>query len=204
MTRILLSAVLVAAVASGCRSGGERYANAVDPCWPERYSHVARLETLQPFQSQAVNGHTLANAVWNYHFDVGSDRLTPAGLQTLDQFVTNRPSIEGRVYLQTTRDIGYDPNAPEKYADTRRDLDDRRAKAILKYLAAQTASRPMTFDVLVIDPSDPAISAKYGGAAVGQLVGQYKASGTGGGGRGGTGGGGTGGGSRGGTSGSSR
>ena len=61
MTRILLSAVLVAAVASGCQHGGERYANAVDPCWPERYSHVARLETLQPFQSQAVNGHTLAH-----------------------------------------------------------------------------------------------------------------------------------------------
>jgi uncharacterized membrane protein YgcG len=189
-----MTAVLAAAAASGCQLG-ERYSNAVDPCWPERYSAVARLETLQPFQAQALNGHTLANAVWNYHFEAGTDKLTPAGLQTLDQFVTNRPTIEGRVYLQTTRDIGYDPLVPEKYADTRRDLDERRAKAILKYLAAQTASRPMNFDVLVIDPSDPSFSAKYPASALSQLVGQYRASSgsSAGGGSGGTGGGGTGG-----------
>ncbi|CAN5428132.1 hypothetical protein BH11PLA2_BH11PLA2_11800 [soil metagenome] len=184
MIRILLSAVAVAAVSSGCQNHcGERYNNLVDPSWPERYNHVARLETLQPFQAQAVNGVTLGQTVWNYHFEVGSDKLTNAGQSTLDQFVQKRPAIDGRVYLQTTRDIGYDAATPEKYADTRRDLDERRAKAIQTYLAAQTASRPTAFEVQVIDPSNPAISARYSGAAVTALVGQYRANlGAGGGG----------------------
>ncbi|HEX4612683.1 MAG TPA: hypothetical protein VH092_31095, partial [Urbifossiella sp.] len=36
--------------------GWTRYYNAVDPCWPERYSAVARQETLSPFANQVNNG----------------------------------------------------------------------------------------------------------------------------------------------------
>jgi hypothetical protein len=195
MTRLAMAAAGIAAAASGCQNQlGERYHNLVDPCWPDRYNHTARLETLQPFQSQAVNGHTLEQTVWNYHFEAGTDVLSIAGLQTLDLIVKRRPSPDGRVYLQTARDIAYDATAPEKLADGRRDLDERRAKAVQKYLAAQTAARPMTFEVQVIDPSDPAISARYPGNAIQQLVGQYQA--TLGGGVGGGAGGGGGGGAR--------
>lgn len=176
MTRYLTLAVLAAAAASGCRNGGDRMLNAYDPCWPERYSHVARLETLQPFQAQALNGQVLGQTVWNYHFEAGTDKLTPAGLQSLDQVAQKRPAPDGRMFLQTARDIGYDPATPEKYADTRRDLDERRAKAIQKYLAAQMAARPMNFDVQVIDPVDPAISARYPANAIRGLVNQYQAT----------------------------
>jgi hypothetical protein len=191
--RTTLAAFAACSVAGGCQNLiGERYNNVVDPSWPERYNHVARLETLQPFQAQALNGHTLAQTVWNYHFESGTDKLSSAGMQTLDQFVQHRPEPHCTVYLQTARDIAYVAETPEKYADTRRDLDERRAKSIHKYLAAQTASRPFQFEVQVIDPSDPAISARYSGNAVRALAGQYGASlsgGSGGGGGGASGGG---------------
>lgn len=184
MTRILMLAVATVVAASGCCGGlglrrdreSSRLENLYDPAWPERYSHTARLTTLQPFQAQAANGEVMSSTVWNYHFEHGSDVLTGAGRQTLDHFVTRRPAPNNRVYLQTTRDIAYDVAAPEKYADSRRDLDERRAKAIHKYLAAQTAGRPTNFEVQVIDPSDPAISARYGTAAIRALEGQYGAT----------------------------
>lgn len=205
MKRILLSAVLVAAAASGCRhTAGERYANLVDPAWPERYSYVAKLNTLQPFQAQAANGQVLSQTVWNYHFEAGTDTLTRAGQQSLDRIVLQRPTVDGRVFLQTARDIGYDAENPAKYADTRRDLDERRIKAVHNYLAAQTAARPTNFEVQVIDSSDPAISARYSEAALQSLRGQYMGMnpfafmGGGGGAMGGAGGGGAGGGGAGG------
>src|SRR5687768_13504974 len=73
------------------RQCGEKYKNAVDPCWPERYSQVARAETLAPFQAQAVNGAILDHAVWNHHFDPGTDRLTPGGMERLDYMTRIRP-----------------------------------------------------------------------------------------------------------------
>lgn len=186
MTRFLMLMLVVAAAATGCRNGSERYSNAVDPCWPERYSHEARVTTLQPFQAQASNGQILSQTVWNYHFESGTDVLTRAGQATLDQIVQKRPSTDGRIYLQTTRDVAYDAGAPEKLADTRRDLDGRRAVAVQKYLAAQTAARPVNFEVQVIDPSDPAINSRYSLHAVNALPGKYGASlGAGGGGVGG-------------------
>jgi hypothetical protein len=151
--------------------------NVVDPCWPERYSQTARVETLQPFQAQAMNGQVLGvQTVWNYHFEPGTDVLTRAGQATLDQIVQKRPSPDGRIYLQTMRDVAYDAAAPEKLADTRRDMDERRAKAVQKYLAAQTAARPMNFDVQVIDPSDPSINSRYFVNAINALPSQYGAS----------------------------
>ncbi|QEL13219.1 hypothetical protein [Limnoglobus roseus] len=191
----------VAAVAAGTVAGtgcagnrpplGERYRNAVDPSWPERYNHVARQETLAPFQVQAQNGAYLDHTVWNYHFEKDSDKLSPAGIERLDYLSRKRGSEDGKIYLQTARDGGFDPNAPEKYADSRRDLDQRRGNAILKYLSAQTASNPMPYEVVVHDPGDVSFPAQFLGNAVRGLQLQYGASingqGGGGGGAGNTG-----------------
>ncbi len=188
--------------ATGCHSAdrraerpglGERYRNAVDPSWPERYNHTARQETLAPFQVQAQNGMYLDQTVWNYHFEPATDKLSAAGIERLDYLVRKRGLPEGKVYLQTARDVGFDPNAPEKYADSRRDLDTRRAAMIHKYLAAQTAGSPTTFEIQVHDPADPGFPAQFLGNAVRSLGTQYGANiggGGGGGGGGGQGGGG--------------
>ena len=189
-------------LATGCHSAdrraerpglGERYRNAVDPSWPERYNHTARQETLAPFQVQAQNGAYLDQTVWNYHFEPATDKLTAAGIERLDYLVRKRGLPEGKVYLQTARDVGYDANAPEKYADTRRDLDQRRAATIHKYLAAQTAAAPMNFEIQVHDPADPSFPAQFLGNAVRGLTSRYGGTQSGQGGSGtGTGGSGTG------------
>jgi hypothetical protein len=180
-------------LATGCQTAdrrsdrpglGERYRNAVDPSWPERYNHTARQETLAPFQAQAQNGVYLDQTVWNYHFEPATDKLTAAGIERLDYLVRKRGLPDGRVYLQTARDIGFDPNAPEKYADTRRDLDGRRATAIHKYLAAQTAAAPMNFEVQVHDPADPGFPAQFLANAVRNLGGVSSSGGGQGGGMG--------------------
>lgn len=91
---------------------GERYRNAVDPSWPERYNHTARAETLALFQAQAANGAYLDQTVWNYHFEPATDKLTASGIERLDYLVRKRGLPDGKVYLQTARDIGFDGNAP--------------------------------------------------------------------------------------------
>lgn len=159
---------------TGC-AAGERYKNFVDPCWPERYSTVARAETLAPFQAQAANGVVLDQTIWNYHFETNGDKLTAAGVEKLDNLVRRRPAPDTNVYLQTARDVGFDGNAPEKLADGRRDLDQRRAAMVHKYLAAATAARPTTFSIQVIDPSEPGFGARYVGNAITTLPAQYTA-----------------------------
>lgn len=193
----LVAAAACGLVATGCHGAGsrtserpglgERYRNHVDPSWPERYNHTARAETLAPFQVQAQNGMYLDQTVWNYHFEPAGDKLSAAGIERLDYIVRKRGLPEGKVYLQTARDIGFDANAPEKYADTRRDLDQRRAAMVHKYLAAQTAAQPMAFEIQVHDPADPGFPAQFLGNAVRSLGAQYGSSIGGGGGGGGSG-----------------
>lgn len=215
MTKIhRIAFVAVAAcglIATGChgtrsadRPGlGERYRNVVDPSWPERYNHTARMETLAPFQVQAQNGVYLDQTVWNYHFEPATDKLAASGIERLDYLIRKRGLPDGKIYLQTARDIGFDANAPEKLADTRRDLDQRRAASIHKYLAAQTAATPMKFEVQVHDPADPSFPAQFLGNAVRSLPGRYGATIGGQGGQGGQGGGMSGGGTSGGSTGGS-
>lgn len=190
----LASAVAVAASgfgAIGCTGdAGERYRNHADPSWPDRYSSVARAETLAPFQAQASNGAVLDQTVWNYHFEVGSDKLTAAGLEKLDYLVRRRPAPDSKVYVQASRDIGYDGAAPERFADSRRDIDQRRASSVLKYLNAQTAGRPMAFEAQIIDAADPGFGAQYPANSIRGLVSQYQSGITGAAGGGGGGGGG--------------
>lgn len=182
--RMTFAAVVAASAAAGvgCQGMGnrtplgERYRNAVDPSWPERYNHVARLETLSAFQVQAQNGAYLDHTLWNYHFEKDSDKLSPAGIERLDYLSRKRGEVDNKIYLQTARDIGFDPNAAEKYADSRRDLDQRRGATILKYMAAQTAGQPVAYEVVFHDPGDVSFPAQFLGNAVQGLRGQYGAS----------------------------
>lgn len=132
----------------GCKTTRDLY----DPCWPERYNFAARREVCQAFAPQVKNGHVLEQTVYNYHFELGTDKLLPGGRDHLLYLIHRRPCPDPTVYLATAQDITYDPDAPEKFAETRCELDNRRVLAIQKYLTAQTAGRHVQFQVVVHDP----------------------------------------------------
>ena len=142
------TAMTVSLANTGCTQQGK----CVDPCYPERYIHSARNEVNSAFAPQVQNGHILDQTVWNYHFDAAKDELNNGGKDHLDGLIRRRPRPDARLYLATARDIGYDSANPDKFVETRRDLDERRANAVLKYIQAQTAGRPMQFEVVVHDP----------------------------------------------------
>jgi hypothetical protein len=147
-------------------TGCYRYIDLVDVCYPERYSAMARQEVIAAFAPQVNNGHILDQTMWNYHFETGSDELNPAGLEHLDYIVRRRPQPDPRIFLQTARDLKYNPAAPEEYVNKRQELDAKRVTTIQRYLTAQLAGRPMTFEVLVHDPQPTGFSAQEAVLAV--------------------------------------
>ncbi len=136
--------------ATGCTPQGK----CIDPCYPERYVSTARSEVTSAFAPQVQNGHILDQTVWNYHFEAGKDERNNGGRDHLDGLVRRRPHPDARVYLATARDLSYDPANPDRYSEGRRDLDEKRVIAVQKYLAAQTAGRPMGFEIVLHDPAD--------------------------------------------------
>lgn len=155
MKRNLAMLCVASGLASaGCAGNGKL----VDPCPLERYGAGARQEVITAFTPQVQNGRILDQTVWNYHFEAGTDRLNAGGLDKLDQLVRRRPEPDTRIFLATARDLSYNPDKVDEYADARRDLDSKRSTAIQKYLAAQTAGRPIGFDVLIHDPAETGIS----------------------------------------------
>ena len=143
------------AVVGGC----DRYKNLVDPCYPERYEYAARNEVIAAFAPQVHNGHFLDQTVWNYHFEPGTERLTPGGMDHLLYLARRRPYPDCTLYLATAHDILYDAAAPAKYAEQRASLDQRRIQAIQNYLNAETAGRHVNFEVIVHDPAEPSLAA---------------------------------------------
>jgi hypothetical protein len=137
-----------------------------DPCWPQRYAYQARQSVLEGMGGQVYNGHVLDQTVWNFHFEPGSDRLTPGGLEHLAYLARRRPCPDPVVYLQTAQDVAYDPAAPEKFVEGRYDLNARRAASVQKYLSAVAAGKPVNFDVIVHDPADVGMSTIPMGLAV--------------------------------------
>jgi hypothetical protein len=172
---LLACGAMTLAVVGGCYTCSDF----IDPCWPERYEAMARSEVREGAAPQVNNGHVLDQTIWNGQFELGSDKLTPGGMDHLDYLARRRPAPDCQLYLQTAHDVTYDPAAADKFADTRSDLDNRRIVAIQKYLSATTAGRPLAFQVTVHDPGDPGISAvpavnsvrSMYGAAVGVLGG---------------------------------
>jgi hypothetical protein len=161
-SKVLAGALLAGAVvATGCHSHSlvkdDGTCGHGDPCWPDRYANEARAMAVASFQPQVENGHVLDQTIWNMHFDYGTDRLSGAGMDKLDQLARRRPHPDTRLFLQTARDIAYDAEKPNDYAVKRNDLDTKRITAIQKYLAATLTGRPATFDIQVHDPAYPGI-----------------------------------------------
>jgi outer membrane protein OmpA-like peptidoglycan-associated protein len=176
MNRMLKLAAVAAAAAGGLGSVGcagterpslqDRYAGYVDPCWPQRYSFLARNAVVTPYAEHATNGAIVDQTLFNYHFEPGTDKLTVGGLDKLDYLARRRPAPDPKVFLATSRDMAYDPAAPEKLVAARQELDAARAQAVHRYLAASTAPRPLSFEVQVLDTPDLTMNAQGPATAV--------------------------------------
>jgi hypothetical protein len=164
MRRAAVAVMLGGLGAAGCHHAGgggntqpegwTRYYNAVDPCWPERYNAQARAEVLAPFAAQVNNGHVLEQTVWNWHFETGSDILTPAGQAKLDAIAQARPQPDGRIYLQVARDVpAYGAGGLDTVAARRDDL------------TAKRALQPVAYEVFVHDAPVPGMPADFAARA---------------------------------------
>jgi hypothetical protein len=161
MKKLLARALGIGGIAAATLTGCERYRNAVDPCWPERYNFTARREVVEAFAPQVQNGHVLDQTVWNYMFNTGTDELNGTGMAKLNYIIRSRPQPDPYIFVQTAQDVLYDANQPDKLADTRRDLDQKRVAAIQRYLNAETVGRPMQFEFAVHDPYTVGMPASY-------------------------------------------
>jgi hypothetical protein len=152
-----MKAAALATLVAG--AGCYEYRDIVDPCYPLRYSAMARQEVNSGMAPQVQNGHVLDQTVWNYFFEPGTDRLTPLGLDRLAYLARRRPCPDTNLYLQTAQDLVYDPAAPERTAEARQALDDNRKAAVQRFLVQQTAGHPAAFTIVVHDPAEVGLSA---------------------------------------------
>jgi hypothetical protein len=161
---IALSLTSGLAVVAGC----DCYRNLVDPCYPDRYEFASRNEVMAAFGPQVNNGHFLDQTVWNYHFEPGTEKLTPGGMEHLTYLARRRPYPDCAIYLATAHDLSYDPATPDKYPEQRANLDQKRTQAIQTYLAAETKGRPVSFEVIVHDPAEVGLAAVPVGVSLGK------------------------------------
>jgi hypothetical protein len=151
------------------------YRDIVDPCWPERYNATARHEVNDAFDSQALNGHVLDQTIWNYHFKTkGEDdpvtrlkvqiptaELNYAGMMHLQYLVRRLPGPDGKIYLQTARDLPQSTPIKEM-VERAKDLNARRSEAIHEYLNVLVAGyqrNPVAFEVAIHDRPEPTVPA---------------------------------------------
>jgi len=158
------------ALAGGC----DAYHNLVDPCYPQRYEYAARQEVNAAMAPQVANGHVLDQTVWDYHFEPGTSRLTPGGMEHLAYLARRRPCPDSMIYLQTAQGIVFDPAGPGRYAEMRAKLDGERIQAIQNFLNAQTAGRQLTFEVAVHDPSEVGMPAPAAATSLQKLYFGYQ------------------------------
>src|SRR5438105_1149418 len=149
-------------------AGCYHYRQLVDPCWPERYNAEARISVRDTFAGQVHNGHVLDQTVWNYHFEVDpktglpTDRLNPAGMEHLKYLTRRQPVPDANLFLQTAQEVPVAGTlAPEKWAQARADLDNKRVAAIQRYLAGVMSGRghPVAFEVAIHDQAETGIAA---------------------------------------------
>jgi hypothetical protein len=131
----------------------------VDPCYPMRYGYMAQQSVNAAMAPQVQNGHVLDQTIWNYYFEPGTDKLTAGGLERLAYIARRRPCPDTVLYLQTAQDVVFNQNAPEKMAEERQILDGKRIAAVQAYLTAQTAGRPLSFQIVIHDPAEPALAS---------------------------------------------
>jgi len=133
--------------------GGDRYRNVVDTSWPERYNYAAREAVLAPFAQQVTNGHFQEQTLWNWYFELGSDRLHPAGLEKLDAL--SRNNIDTKIYLQHAGDLPLSPDNAGKINELRAELTAKRAAAVRQYLASKPGAPQ--YDIAVHNGPTPGI-----------------------------------------------
>jgi hypothetical protein len=166
IAKALCSAGLLAG-AFGCNWWGiESYSDLVDPCYPQRYNNEARKEVIAAVAPQMANGHVLDQTVWNSNFEAGTDKLTPGGLAKLGELARRRPAPDPVVYVQTAQDVPYDTANPDRFTQARKELDQKRADAVQKYLMAYAGPRGGSFQVLIHDPSEVGMSALPAGQTI--------------------------------------
>jgi hypothetical protein len=152
---------------AGCCCEKKHLCDLYDNCWPDRYQYQAAMSVNAAFGAQVFNGHILDQTIWTYQFKTvdgkATAELTPDGLQHLAYLARRRPCPDCKIWLQTAQDVVYDPEQPEKLAVDRAKLDNDRKDAILRYLNAETAARPMAFTVDIHDAPTPGyFSTPYG------------------------------------------
>jgi len=149
-------------------AGCTAYRDCVDPCYPQRYNYMAGQAVVKTTTNQAYNGHVLDQTVWNYFFETdpktgkATDELNALGREHLAYIARRRPSPDPKLYLQTAQDVAFSPaEGPEKFAQARADLDNKRLQAVDKFLHAQTAGRNLGYDfqIAVHDPGEVSIEA---------------------------------------------
>jgi hypothetical protein len=175
-TMALVCAGGVASIVAGCCGDSKRLCDYYDNCWLRRNGTQAEQSVLTTFGAQVNNGHVLDQTVWTYHFEPGTANLTQGGLDHLSYLARRRPEPDPKLYLQTAQDVKYDPVVPEKFATERGKLDEARKEAILRYLTAETAGRPVAFEVAVHDPSAVGMPAPAAEKAIRENYQSYKGS----------------------------
>jgi hypothetical protein len=163
------------AALGGCCCGKDcRLCDYYDNCWLERYSYMANQVELQTWGAQVHNGHVLEQTIFTYHFEPGTDRLTPGGMEHLTYIARHRPAPDTCIFLQTAQDVYYDSAAPEQFTSARAELDGKRVAAIQRFLNAETAGRSLVFDVAIHDPPTPGLPSDPIGRAVFLNYGSFK------------------------------
>jgi hypothetical protein len=157
VARVLAWASILTPVWVGC----ERYRNAVDPCWPERYNFTARKSVVDAFAPQVQNGQILDQTAWNHFFVTGTDELSGLGRAKINEWIRRRPQPDPHIFVQTAHDLTIDPANPEAFAVARQQLDQKRIQAIQRYIASQTVGRPMQFEFAIHDPTPVGVPAAY-------------------------------------------
>lgn len=186
MNRMIRAAAAVAILTSGLGSIGcvhtgraeghgpigDHWRNAVDPCYPERYNHAARQSVIAPFAQQVHNGHVLNQTIWNYYFEAGTEKLTPAAMEKLDSLARVRPAPDPKLYIQAAMDLPLTDANAAKITDLRAELDAKRAASIQKYLATIPAVPPVAYEIYVHNAPTPGINSEMAaGAYRGSILG---------------------------------
>jgi hypothetical protein len=168
MKGLITKAAAVLCCVAACAGVGCLPDSWVDPCYPQRYNYMARQEANAAMAPQVQNGHVLDQTIWNFYFEPGTEKLTTGGLERLAYIARRRPCPDSVLYLQTAQDVVYDQTVPEKMVEVRQTLDGKRIAAVQAYLTAQTAGRPVPFQVVIHDPAVPSLAS----SAVNNIVSQ--------------------------------
>jgi len=131
---------------------------------PAPYTEQARAAIVGAFTAQAQNGLVLDMTVWDHHFDVNQPtKLHRTGADAIDRAV-RRHVEDGRpevlhLFMQRAQDRAVPDDLGQPTAVTRRrEMDEKRARAIAAYLAYAWPEVPYT--LTVYDPRPVGINGE--------------------------------------------